>query len=410
MINLPSRLRTMFAAYPPLLWVRLFGETLTTLSSTMIAPFLVLYLSENIGSSIVMTMLVIGLQPFSEILITVFAGGVTDRYRRKTVMLVALFMQGLAMLGMAWADSMFLFALLYVVNGAGRSFFIPASRAMLADTIPAKQLSSAFALLNTSSSIGAAVGPLVGVFIYQQNPALAFLLTAASLLLYTLAVWWKVPHSEQPTVAMESDPPRTRSPLSLSLQAYRPAIAIMLLCLPVSLFYAQTETNLQLHLKDTLPQYLQTLAMLAAVKGTLLLLFEFLLIRWTQHLPPRLLITGSYLCFAGVALGYAFLDYVPLLIALQILFVLGESIGLTHLLTYVSRIAPPSMRGRYYAITGTHWDISRMCGPFLGSLVLIQYNGTVLFSIVAVILLIGGGSIYSYLGKKETALPLVQEG
>ncbi|MGG3882606.1 MDR family MFS transporter, partial [Brevibacillus panacihumi] len=399
-----NQFKRLTAAYPPLLWVRLFGETLTTLSNTMIAPFLVLYLSENIGSSVIMTMLVIGLQPFSEILLTIFAGGVTDRYRRKTVMLISLLIQGVAMLGMAFSDSMLLFALSYVANGAGRSLFIPASRAMLADAIEPKQFSSAFALLNTASSIGAAIGPLVGVLIYQQNPALAFLFTAISLLLYALAVWWKIPHSEQPAATLETlDTPSA----SLRLHTYRPAFAIMLLALPISLFYAQTETNLQLHFKEMLPNYLQTLALLATVKGVLLLLFEFLLIRWTRNLPPRLLITGSYFCFAGVGLGYAFLDHVPSLLALQMLLVLGESIGLTHLLTFVSRIAPPSMRGRYYAITGTHWDISRMCGPFLGSLVLLHYGGAMLFTISALVLLLGGIAMNLYLGKKESAFPLV---
>jgi len=407
MNHLSHSFRRLTATYPPLLWVRLFGETLTTLSNTMIAPFLVLYLSENIGSSVILTMLVIGLQPFSEILLTIFAGSATDRFRRKSVMLISLLIQGVAMLGMACSDSMLLFALSYVANGAGRSLFIPASRAMLADAIEPKQLSSAFALLNTASSIGAAIGPLVGILIYQRDPALAFLFTAISLFLYALAVWWKIPHSDQPAVATdEEQQPRA----SWRLHAYRPAFAIMLLSLPISLFYAQTETNLQLHLKETLPNYLQTLALLATVKGVLLLLFEFLLIRWTRHLPPRLLISGSYICFVGVALGYAFLHHVPSLLALQLLLVVGESIGITHLLTFVSRIAPPSMRGRYYAITGTHWDISRMCGPFLGSLVLLHYGGAVLFMISAVILLLGGVTMNLYLGKKETAFPLEQEG
>ncbi|WP_429844063.1 MDR family MFS transporter [Brevibacillus sp. FIR094] len=407
MSHIPHALRRFFAAYPTLLWVRLFGETLTSLSSAMIAPFLVLYLSENIGGSVTMTMLVIGLQPFSEILLTLFAGGITDRYRRKTIMLLALFLQGFAMLGMAWADSMVGFAILYIINGAGRSLFIPASRAHLADTISSAQMAGAFALLNTSSSIGAALGPLVGVIIYKYNPAMAFLFTAISLLIYALAVWWKIPQTPLPEVPVEEAADvRSRG----SWQIYRPALAIMMLSLPISLFYAQTETNLQLHLKYTLPDYLQTLALLIAVKGGLLLLFEYLLVKWTQHLPARLLISGSYICFLIVSLGYAFIDNVPVLLALQVLLVIGESIGLTQLMAFVTRISPVTMRGRYFAITGTHWDISRMCGPYVGSLVLLHYGGTVLFTIVAGILLIGAAFMYVYLSNNEKASPLEQEG
>ncbi|RAT95778.1 MFS transporter [Brevibacillus sp. Leaf182] len=407
MSHFPQALRRVFAAYPTLLWVRLFGETLTSLSSAMIAPFLVLYLSENIGGSVTMTMLVIGLQPFSEILLTLFAGGITDRYRRKTIMLLALFLQGFAMLGMAWADSILGFAILYIINGAGRSLFIPVSRAHLADTISSTQMAGAFALLNTSSSIGAALGPLVGVIIYKYDPAMAFLFTAISLLIYAFAVWWKIPQTPLPEAPVEEAADvRSRG----SWHVYRPALAIMMLSLPISLFYAQTETNLQLHLKYTLPDYLQTLALLIAVKGVMLLLFEYLLVKWTQHLSARLLISGSYICFLIVSLGYAFIDNVPVLLALQVLLVIGESIGLTQLMAFVTRISPVTMRGRYFAITGTHWDISRMCGPYLGSLVLLHYGGTLLFTIVAGILLIGAGFIYVYLSNNEKASPLEQEG
>lgn len=407
MTNPLRSIHRFIATYPPVIWVRLFGELLTSLSSAMIAPFLVLYLSEKIGSSITMTMIVIGLQPLSEIFITIVAGGITDRFRRKPVMLVALLLQGIAMLGMAWADSMSAFAVLYLLNGAGRSLFIPVSRAHLADTISAAQMASAFALLNTAHSIGAAIGPLIGVMIYQFDPALAFLFTAISLFLYTIAVLWKIPNTALP---QHTETAAANQPATGSFQAYRPALAIMMLSLPISLFYAQTETNLQLHLKNTLPNYLQTLALLISVKGILLLCFEFLLVKWTQHLNPRLLIAGSYLCFFIVALGYAFLDSAPALIALQVLLVIGESIGITQLLAFVTRISPVSMRGRYFAITGTHWDISRSLGPYLGSLVLLHYGGAMLFTIVAAILLVGAWAIHSYLRSKEKALLLKQEG
>ncbi|HBZ80658.1 MULTISPECIES: MFS transporter [Brevibacillus] len=406
---LPASFRNFIAEYPALLWVRLFGETLTSLSSTMIAPFLVLYLSENISGSVTLTMLVIGLQPFSEILLTLFAGGLTDRIRRKTMLLVALLIQGFAMLGMAFADSIAAFAVLYVLNGAGRSLFIPASRAHLADTIPPGQMASAFALLNTSSSIGAAIGPLLGVILYKYNPAMAFLFTAISLFVYAAAVLWKIPQTPLPEwaeAAHEKAPRFSRG----AWKAYRPALAIMTLSLPISLFYAQTETNLQLHMKNTLPDYLQALALLIAVKGILLIMFEFLLVKWTQHMPARWLITASYGCFFLVALGYAYIDSLPLLLAMQVLLVIGESVGLTQLLAFVTRIAPSSMRGRYFAITGTHWDISRMCGPYLGSLVLLHYGGTLLFTIVAGILVIGAFAMHRYLTAKEKTFPLAQEG
>lgn len=102
-----------------------------------------------------------------------------------------------------------------------------------------------------------------------------------------------------------------------------------------------------------------------------------------------------------------------MLIALQLLLVAGESIGLTHLLSYVSRISPVSMRGRFFAITGTHWDISRMAGPYFGSLIMVQFSGAVLFSLTALLLVIGAWLMHHYLRvqeQKKTAFPFKREG
>ena len=397
----PLSFKRSFHPYPTLLWVRLFGEALTSASSTMIAPFLVLYLNEHIGTSVALTMLVIGMQPFTEILLTIFAGGVTDRFRRKSVMLLSLLVQALAMLGMAFADSIWLFACSYVLHGAGRALFIPASRAMLADAMAPDQVPSAFALLNTATSLGAVIGPLAGLLLYRHDPTIAFLLTAASLFVYSAAVWWKIPHTDLPYGQAAGEAEKGTVGGKQAWQAYRPAVAIMLLSLPISLFYAQSETNLQLHFRDRIPQYLETLAFLAAAKGILLLCLEFLLVKWTQNLPLKLLIPGSYLCFCLVSLGYAVADQMPVLLALQLVLVIGESIGLTQLLNFVTRTAPVSMRGRFFAITGTHWDISRMCGPYIGSLVMVHFGGSFLFLLTALLLLIGALLMHRYLHRHE---------
>ncbi|REK61687.1 MAG: MFS transporter [Brevibacillus sp.] len=404
---------SLFTRYPTTVWVRLFGELVTQLSLSMITPFLILYLNEQAGSSVPLTMLVIGLQPASEIALTLIAGGVTDRYGRKSVMLVALGLQALAMLGMAFAHSLAAFAILYMINGAGRSLFIPAARALLADTVPHKLQSEAFALLNTASYIGAAAGPLVGVLIYQSDPSLAFQLTAFSLVLYAACVWWKIPAS----APEESSSARTPSPAfagdlpaPAARHTIRPALHLMLLAMPISLFYAQTETNLQLHLKNTFTDYLELLAMLASTKAAASIFLEFWLVKWTQRVSPRILITGSYVCFAAVSAAYAQSDSAAVLLAIQLVLILGESVGLNHLLTLVARIAPPSMRGRYFAITGLHWDISRAAGPYLGSLVLIHFGGAWLFGASAVLLLIGALAQYLYLQRMEKASPSLREG
>ena len=65
----------------------------------------------------------------------------------------------------------FIFALLYVINGIGRSLYIPAQRAQIADLTKQEQQAEIFALLQTMGAIGSVVGPLIGAcfIILTQN-------------------------------------------------------------------------------------------------------------------------------------------------------------------------------------------------------------------------------------------------
>jgi MFS family permease len=112
---------SFFNRYPTTVWVRLFGELLTRLTSSMVTPFLILYLHDKLGGSVLLPMAVVGLQPLSDIVTTLLAGGLTDRIGRKPVIIGALALQMLAMAGMILANTAWLFALLYICNkGLGR--------------------------------------------------------------------------------------------------------------------------------------------------------------------------------------------------------------------------------------------------------------------------------------------------
>lgn len=54
-------------------------------------------------------------------------------------MLLGLLLQGVAIGSFVFAQSVFIFALLYVINGIGRSLYIPAQRAQIADLTKQEQ-------------------------------------------------------------------------------------------------------------------------------------------------------------------------------------------------------------------------------------------------------------------------------
>ena len=386
----------LFHRYDRTIWVRLFGELLTGLTSNMIAPFLVLYLHEKIGGSVLLTMLVIGLQPLTDFVVTLVAGGAADRLGRKPVLIGSLALQSLAMFGLMLADSLWMFALLYVLNGVGRSFYIPAARAQIADATAEAERAEVFALLSTVGYVGVTLGPLLGVLLYRAEPGLAFGLVALALLAYLLAVWWKVPETvpTETAAAVEVSAPKISPGLKGSFMEYKTVLAMMICTLPISLFYSQAETNFQLHLNATFPDALNLIAWLATAKGVMVIALQMWIVKRTERFASHRLILFAYVCYAAAAVGYGFAPTFALLLVAQFFLTIGESIGLTHLLKTVSLIAPADKRGRYFSLFGLHWDISRTLGPLLGGLVFVTYGGGALFGGLAVVLLLGGMAQY----------------
>ena len=142
--------------------IRLCGELLTRTTESMLAIIMIIYVNKMLNGNIMMTMLIFGLQPLSDIIFTLIAGRVTDKYGRKKIMLLGLLLQGVAIGSFIFAQSVFIFALLYVINGVGSSLYIPAQRAQIADLTKQNQQAEIFSLLQTMGAIGTLISTLIG--------------------------------------------------------------------------------------------------------------------------------------------------------------------------------------------------------------------------------------------------------
>ncbi|SDW26472.1 Major Facilitator Superfamily protein [Marininema mesophilum] len=377
--------------YPITIWVRLLGELLTCLTSSMIAPFLAIYLNEKMGNSVLTTMIIIGLQPLADIICTLLGGGLTDRFGRKPIMVFSLTFQLLAMLGYIIATDVWEIAIITILNGVGRSFYIPAAKAQIADAIDNEHRAEVFGLFSTISYIGSAVGPLCS-FLFMKDLSLLFLLSACSIFIYLILFCWKV-HESAPLITIRQESkltPFSKEPSSpMSFEQLKILLTYIILSLPISFFYAQTETNFPLFLKQSFQDYQAILSWLATSHALLVIIAQLWLIKRTNQKPMGKVILLSYLLYTVVALIYGFSATFVSLLCAQALLAVAESIGIVRLLTFVSLLAPPHLRGRYFAIYGMHWDLSRMLGPFLGAL-LIGESRMLLFFVAAILFIIGG--------------------
>ncbi|MEY2301234.1 MDR family MFS transporter [Bacillus tropicus] len=368
--------------------IRLCGELLTRTTESMLALIMIIYVNKMLNGNIMITMLIFGLQPLSDIVFTLIAGGITDKYGRKKIMLLGLLLQGFAIGSFIFAQSVFIFALLYVINGIGRSLYIPAQRAQIADLTKQGQQAEIFALLQTIGAIGAMIGPLIGAIFYNTHPEYLFMMQSITLMVYAVVVWTQLPETA-PALTMPKQKLEVSSPKQFVRNHYT-VIGLMISTLPISFFYAQTETNYRIFAEDVFPNFIFILAFISTCRAIMEIILQIFLVKWSERFSMAKIIVISYTCYTIAAIGYGLSATISSLFFTLLFLVIGESIALNHLLRFVSEIAPSDKRGLYFSIYGLHWDISRTCGPVLGAVLLSKLNGSILFYICACFLIAGG--------------------
>jgi len=354
----------------------------------MLAIIMIIYVNKMLNGNIIITMLIFGLQPLSDIVFTIIAGGVTDKYGRKKIMLLGLLLQGIAIGCFVFAQSVFIFALLYVINGVGRSLYIPAQRAQIADLTKQKQQAEIFALLHTMAAIGSVIGPLIGTIFYRTHPEYVFTVQSIALIVYAVVIWTQLPETA-PAMTKPTQKLEVSSPKQFVHKHYT-VLALMITTLPISFFYAQTETNYLIFVKHTLPDFERIIVFITTCKAIMEITLQVFLVKWSERFSMAKIILISYTCYTIAAIGYGLSEIIASLFFTLLFLVIGESIALNHLFRFVSEIAPTDKRGLYFSIYGLHWDISRTCGPVIGAVLLSKLNGSMLFYICACFLVVGG--------------------
>lgn len=337
------------------------------------------------------------------VIANLLGGYCADRFGRKRMMVFSSIGQGLSffIFGVAsspWIQSPWVGFISFAFAGIFGSLYWPASQAMVADVVDEKQRSNVFAVFYTSLNIAVVIGPLLGAIFYVHYRFQLLLL--AGVVCITLGIvltkWTRETAPVSKGSAL-SDNEKWYDVLKKQLKNYSQIIKdrTFLLFIIAGVLAGQTFMQLDMllpvYIKDVVKEQSlfsigdwshtvageQAFGIVLAENGFLVAIFTVAVTKWMSRYYERNVFVLSSIVYALSLVLFSQTEWIWGLILAMAVFTFAELMGAGLQQSFVSKIAPPHMRGQYFAASSLRFTISRTIAPLsIPMTVWIGYNWT----------------------------------
>jgi len=368
-----SRVRRLSGAYPRQFWVIFWGMLLNATGSSMIWPFLTIYMRERFDLPLTSVALVLTMNSLIGLVSSFIAGAVVDRVGRKGAMVASLAITSLTMFGLSLADSLPIWVALMAVNGAFAPLYRVGVDAMAADLIPSPDRPSAYALMRMSQNLGVAIGPTIGGFVAAISYAWAFRGASAAQGLFALLLLVTVAETAPFRVAQRTSDAKIDRPAE-KFAGYehvlrdRHFMGFAFAYTLAGMCYAMLWMLLPVYAKDNYGVPENMYGFIPAANAVMVVLLQYGVTGLTRRFNTLwVLAVGSLFFAVGVgSVGWG-AGWAAFLVSMVIA-TIGELIVVPTSTTLTADLAPPEMRGRYMSIYNLTHSLGIGLGPVIGGL------------------------------------------
>lgn len=400
-----SAIRREYASLPRAFWVLLGGSLIARVGGFVI-PFLTIYVGHVRGYGEVAAGLVMASWGIGGALAGVLGGVLSDRVGRRSTMIVSLLGGGATTMLLGLVEQLWLLCATAFLVGLVSLMVRPALFAAIADLVPVADRNRALTYLYWIGNVGFALSMPLGGLALGAGRLTIFVADAASLALYGVFVWARVPET-RPTVA-----PQVMSGGDLrSVLSDRLLLGVTALSFGLSFVMTQNAAALPL---DMLAHGVsaQTYGWLFAINGGLIVALQPAITRWLEPRSRTGALVVSSL-FVGVGMGlYAVVTAAPGYALAITIWTFGEIVIGPLTSTVVADIAPLELRGRYQGMDAMAWSVATTLAPLVGGVVLARFGGPVLWSACLGLMLAvaaGHAALSRARVARETQLRTVQQ-
>ncbi|WP_199610892.1 MDR family MFS transporter [Flocculibacter collagenilyticus] len=373
--------------FPAMVWVLIIGVFFSRGTFYMVWPFLAILLYQNFGLNEWEIGLVLTGSALSAVIVGFYSGALTDKVGRKLMLVSAGILSMIAFALMASVNTITGYVVAIALCSISKEIWEPPAKALISDLLPDTTARDyAFQLRYWVVNVGAAVGPLAGVWLGLTAQQSTFNMTAGIFFVLTIAVMYTFKHTAYQATQQHVNTASLRQTCRILLQDHV-FLLLILANIIVMFIYSHVDTSLVQYLsREGVPEVIELISVLLFTNAITIIVFQFILMRlmagWTlnQRIYSGMgLLTLSQLVFALNPIDW----YAGWIIAVFIL-ALGESILFPNMNIQIDRIAPPHMKGVYFG-AAAFYSIGFAIGPYIGGVILSFLSGPILYGFTFVL-------------------------
>ena len=365
------------------LWV-LSVATLINRLGTMAIPFLVLYLTRELGFSAERAGLALGIYGAGAIVAAPISGRLCDRIGGLPIIRASLIGSGLMLLAFPFVRSFPSVIALTIawslLNESGR----PATLTLIADLVPTEQRKPAYALMRLAINLGMSVGPAAGGFIAAHSFKMIFIANAAGSLasgLFLILVPLSAVAHTRATHAVSGDSSVPRR----AVLSDRPMMVFLFATFLINVVFFQHEGALPLFLVQDMHISTAFYGSLFTINTLMIVFMEVPLNAATAHWPHRLALSLGSLLFAAGSGLFGFARGPGMIVLGIVVWTFGEMMLFPQASAYVADVAPPHRRGAYMGAYSMAFSLSFAVAPWAGTTVYAHFGAGILWTSVFVV-------------------------
>jgi multidrug resistance protein len=331
--------------------------------------------AERLGANAFEVGLIITVYALAQLLFTPVLGTLSDRYGRKPVIVVSLFIETVALVMTALAGSLPLLLLARFIGGLGASN-IGSAQAVVADVTEKQDRAKGMGLIGAAIGLGFVIGPAAGGVLAPAGQTLPFWVAAGVALVNALLVFLFLPETHKQVSGETEQTHRGSRGLGILFSGWRNAarypsvLGMVLINLLYTIAFTGMEAIFALFTQHTFGWGASQNGYIFTYIGIIVVIMQGGLVgrlvkRWRE---PGVLLAGLVLMAVGlISLAFS-TRFALLLVTLGILSV-GDGAVTPTVSTLLSFASPVEVQGEMLGLSQGVGGLGRIIGPLIaGSL------------------------------------------